>query len=866
MKQKLIVLLCSLLFTVGIRAQNEAIYIYRNDGQFNAFLKSDVDSIKYSHYGVDNKRYSDWKTQVIYTSDSIYKIPIAAIDSISLVTPEVKYKDNVIKITESWIDYIVSSTDSIIVFSTKIPTDLIPSVGQVLVAEYYEDPLPFGFSGRVTALQHDGDNFVCFCEPVGLEDIYDRLLAVGKAETVNESEIENATKVRSSVIINRNQEIYLPHTLKLQASLADILGVEGNVDGGLAINLNNPSLMLDYIFCIGVPNLKDYAYFNMKLKSKGDVEIIANVSKPIGNEKLLKSFDINVYGIRGAIEFGMFYRIEGSTDVKLNFPFHFQLSNGFEYSEDGGFKALPNEFNSGGWDKWEGSVSLNGSLYSGVFVRTSVALLHTEVASADVTAYIGPSVSASYLLDSKNGSSFNDSIYTQLRNTDLDASLKVTFEPGYRIWFNKRQNFGVSLDFDLFNYKRPIVPGFENLKWVSDLSTSGKLSYDVTDDLFFPVKVGWGIFDENNICISSFFFPKDYELESNWNTYAYSPSLPAVRKYKAYPLVKIFNLFDIKADKFIDLESKECPAKITKFETTEAYHEEDGFEYDGRYYSYKYACATTVELTTTEDIDDWGYVYVDMYNKKTHVSLKGKETIYRDTNYVYYRDEPFSYVKACGYVKYKNDSIYCYDEPQYYTIVYISCLDDNHPHAIDLGLPSGVKWACCNVGASVPSGEGGYFAWGETGEKAEYYNHTHSFWDRENYKWKVIPTEISGTEYDAAHVNWGGNWQMPMAYYVQELIDNCTFERLRIDDSGMIGLLVTGPNGETIFLPHCGYKHSGHLQSMKYGECYYWSSSLQPDEYYPRGYILFYDLYKDWKLTTDQGEIYNGMPVRPIIK
>lgn len=217
MKQKLIVLLCSLLFTVGIRAQNEAIYIYRNDGQFNAFLKSDVDSIKYSHYDVDNKRYSDWKTQVIYTSDSIYKIPIAAIDSISLVTPEVKYKDNVIKITESWIDYIVSSTDSSIVFSTNIPTDLLPSVGQVLVAEYYEDPLPFGFSGRVTALQHDGDNFVCFCEPVGLEDIYDRLLAVGKAETVNESEIENATKVRSSVIINRNQEIYLPHTLKLQA-------------------------------------------------------------------------------------------------------------------------------------------------------------------------------------------------------------------------------------------------------------------------------------------------------------------------------------------------------------------------------------------------------------------------------------------------------------------------------------------------------------------------------------------------------------------------------------------------------------------------------------------------------------------------
>ena len=47
-----------------------------------------------------------------------------------------------------------------------------------------------------------------------------------------------------------------------------------------------------------------------------------------------------------------------------------------------------------------------------------------------------------------------------------------------------------------------------------------------------------------------------------------------------------------------------------------------------------------------------------------------------------------------------------------------SCPDDNHPHAIDLGLPSGTKWACCNVGADTPEGYGGYYAWGETEEKS----------------------------------------------------------------------------------------------------------------------------------------------------
>lgn len=49
-----------------------------------------------------------------------------------------------------------------------------------------------------------------------------------------------------------------------------------------------------------------------------------------------------------------------------------------------------------------------------------------------------------------------------------------------------------------------------------------------------------------------------------------------------------------------------------------------------------------------------------------------------------------------------------------------SCPDDNHPHMIDLGLPSGTKWACCNVGATKPEEYGGYYTWGETEEKSVY--------------------------------------------------------------------------------------------------------------------------------------------------
>ncbi len=80
------------------------------------------------------------------------------------------------------------------------------------------------------------------------------------------------------------------------------------------------------------------------------------------------------------------------------------------------------------------------------------------------------------------------------------------------------------------------------------------------------------------------------------------------------------------------------------------------------------------------------------------------------------------------------------------------CPDSNHPHAIDLGLPSGTLWSCCNVGAKTPEEAGGYYAWGETETKTIYNEGTY------NYKANYVSfgSDIAGTEYDVAHVKWGG--------------------------------------------------------------------------------------------------------------
>ncbi len=152
--------------------------------------------------------------------------------------------------------------------------------------------------------------------------------------------------------------------------------------------------------------------------------------------------------------------------------------------------------------------------------------------------------------------------------------------------------------------------------------------------------------------------------------------------------------------------------------------------------------------------------------------------------------------------------------------VYAECPDGNHPHLIDLGLPSGTKWACCNVGASKPEASGGYYAWGETEEKTVYNEGTYLYC---NNGWIHIGNNISGTEYDVARVKWGAPWRMPSLDEMSELRDKCTREWTQ--QNGVNGIRVTGPNGKSIFLPAAGLRWDDYLNSFG-SNGYYWSGTL----------------------------------------
>ena len=173
------------------------------------------------------------------------------------------------------------------------------------------------------------------------------------------------------------------------------------------------------------------------------------------------------------------------------------------------------------------------------------------------------------------------------------------------------------------------------------------------------------------------------------------------------------------------------------------------------------------------------------------------------------------------------------------------CPDNQHPHLIDLGLPSGKKWACCNVDATSPDECGGYYAWGEKSEKSDYSWATYSHCNGTEGTCQGIGRKhqdehyalesnyyIDGTEFDVAYSNWGG-WQIPTYLEFKELFDECSGDVTYVN--GELGRKITGPNGNSIFLPFGGWREGTDMHyegdpNLWTPVGHYWTSFCMPKD------------------------------------
>lgn len=146
---------------------------------------------------------------------------------------------------------------------------------------------------------------------------------------------------------------------------------------------------------------------------------------------------------------------------------------------------------------------------------------------------------------------------------------------------------------------------------------------------------------------------------------------------------------------------------------------------------------------------------------------------------------------------------------------------------VDLGLS--VKWASCNLGASTPEEFGAAYAWGELVEKAEYTWDSYSFWNDLDGDGEITWDElenignIEDTKYDVAKAKLGGNWRMPTSAEFDELLKKCRWEW--VNQNGVTGRKVTGPNGNSIFFPATG-QYTDEGLKLRGAQGFYWSGTL----------------------------------------
>ena len=748
----------------------EAFYIYRNDGGFNAFFRDEVDSIAYSHYDLDSIYYNENVTQLVYTPDSLYRIPLAAIDSVGFVTPETEYKPGVKRIEGELREFVLRQDSLTIFFRSDIPANMTPHVGDKLVTLEMSDVFPIGFAGEVSEIRNGVDEVEVICSPVGLEEVFECYYGF------SEMEWDGKNLVRRYARDGRRKASFSPGMLYL--NLMNELGFSNSYQPNDELSFTLSELRGDIsvtptvwgsAFTTVLPGHGVYVSLTVtgdysleeNFSLKGGLSWKKDITFPYPYDRVFWPIAplVDVYLKPGLfIQAGGEFAIQQKWTQRYRSVFHYEYSSSGEQMIDNVNKVIP--VSSG----HSGEAALKGYIGAGFFLEVGFDFINTkklDLANVNLRAEAGVNLEGNLVLTKSDmeKAKTSTSIYEQLRDTELSLN-----------WF-----------------------------------------YGVTGNAKFWK---WGISHDVNL-----------------------PNKPLNNQGKIFSLALAPTFSDVKAKRSDSSTTVDAEAKISvpsalggrciQVDAGFVMKDEDGDDVSARLYSVN-------GYNGSQGIKE-------LKGQITNVPADGKE------------------YKVYPHIRWMGVDILA--SPAAEVSGETSCPDANHPHMIDLGLPSGTQWACCNVGASAPEQYGNYYAWGETSPKSVYNWDTYLYgyynFDGDYSHLVNIGSDIAGTGYDAATANWGNPWRMPSLTQILELLNSCT--STWTSQNGVNGRKFVGPNGGTIFLPAAGYRWRSELGSAgSYG--YYWSSSLR--ESYPDGAcgLYFYSGSARWS-DDDRG---TGRTVRPV--
>jgi len=890
----------------------KVMYIYRNDEyKLTSILISQINEMTLSKEDADNNICDEYVTHVIETQDSIYRIPMSVIDSVAFHPLPYKLLPETKVIDATMFEYIEQVDGDNILFRGDTPFECLPEEGAVLFTFGESGMLPDGFAGRVKKRERVNAKFLISCDPVGLDDVFERFFAYyGEddkdyslsqkvspktnyepiafnlnlldygAELNSEEEFSFADRDdvffsgKVGIGINRFDGFVTPEKITFAPRISlwkpFFFIVEGNIDVEAKVELNiDANVGLGANFKLpkvekiidntlkSLPKLEklNEIFKKMPILPYGAISPILKVdgSLILGEYYLFREsfsnrFWVSLWGIRPIVIINLGKRDTDFLEARCKYAFgkvEAKIGLGFEV----GLKSLNREEKDKDNKKKGWEVGLNFDVSLGCEVNVPIYLDSESINRRDLEIY----------------KTFVEvPAFGFTGEVELSATGALNFQiPGFNV--KQSEKYGLNLGGLLGMWN---VPLFENGVFNKETKT---VKFDISRLTVYPHNVGIAIYDEaeweyspmgnaKNPVIQYYQIPYsgdiiDFDCLGQEVIFPYDEfemdlqTLRPLRKYTVYPIVdqKIFTnwceavplLAGPPVEVYIDLVpftkkpvldiknfTAELRGSVFPVDALDLIDYEVGFEFG------KKETPVGQRSKLSAEMDEEGQFDVLVDNLESGIVYS-------------YR----AYVKI--------DGEYHYGEFRHFSMI----PDD----LVDLGLS--VKWCNHNLGAVKAEDYGGYYAWWETEVKNEYNWATYfdsPYNDDGLWKGCDIDEDISATQYDAAFLGLGDEYRLPTKDEMQELVDNCSWEWSQIGD--VYGFIVTGSNGNNIFLPAGGNMENDEVSNVgQYGG--YWSSTpLSESSKGMAGNLYFFGSPSYTLFNTQWSNRYSGRSIRPVGK
>lgn len=568
---RLLVLLVAALILAPADAQNSrqyAIFNYRNDGNLNAWLNIDIDSITYSCIDTLGIEHDEVVVQEVWTPDSLYRIPIEAIDSIGFRAPASEFKPGIFVIEKMHMPYIVTADDGSVTFKKGTSSSMMPVKGQIMYSDLVDEPFYMGFAGRVVDIYNMSNGVKYVCEPVSPDEVYDRHLEVFKIVTdttqvLDAKEMAHHAPRRLFGGIADDGTITIPDLkFSLNAALDKWAGCNGNVkiDGKV-------SNSVEYVICVGMggTSFVDIKHtkktsFSLSTSYKIDKYDTKDYSFDEWLDEPIYSVGCKYLGLN--IYVGLFFDVDADLEFIAKFPVYksSQVEEYYFGSDLGWTNPLVTTINNGGWslsndnvgdliDDTEVKVKLGGSISFGPVIKASFQVWKPSFLSFDVRAKGGLELSGECSLDLLALVHGEDAVYNLLSDTKISTGLKVGIElhgnaKGKDCKFASASTTLFKTDHYLFpKFTQPLLPEWVNGGWESGLNPLSIYSVP-SNNMLLPGKVGLAVFDEYGKRLSTT-YGDVWFFGGNWEKSWLQSDISALEKEKTYVIRPFFRMLNI---------------------------------------------------------------------------------------------------------------------------------------------------------------------------------------------------------------------------------------------------------------------------------------------------------------------------------